>query len=104
MRIEFHIPNHDLRAAQAAAAAAEAAGFDAVVALENAHGPIPPLAVAALATSRVQLGTAVAIAFPRSPTITAHFAWDLNKASDGRSHLGLGSQVKGHNERRYGLT
>jgi probable F420-dependent oxidoreductase len=103
MRVAFHIPNDDLREAQAAAQAAEAAGFDGVVALENAHGPIPPLAVAALATERVQLGTAVAIAFPRSPTITAHFAWDLHKASGGRFYLGLGSQVKGHNERRYGL-
>jgi len=103
MRVVFHIPNDDLHAAKAAAQAAEAAEFDGVVALENAHGPIPPLAVAAMATSRVQLGTAVAIAFPRSPTITAHFAWDLNKASGGRFYLGLGSQVKGHNERRYGL-
>lgn len=103
MFVEFHIPNHDLHAAQAAAVAAEAAGFDGVVALENAHGPIPPLTVAAMATERVQLGTAVAIAFPRSPTIAAHFAWDLNKASGGRFYLGLGSQVKGHNERRYGL-
>ncbi|MGZ0187366.1 MAG: TIGR03617 family F420-dependent LLM class oxidoreductase [Alphaproteobacteria bacterium] len=104
MRVAYHIPNDDLRAAQEAAIAAEAAGFDGVVALENAHGPIPPLAVSALATEKVQLGTAVAIAFPRSPTIAAHFAWDLNKASNGRFYLGLGSQVKGHNERRYGLT
>lgn len=103
MRFVFHLPNDDLRAAQDSAVAAEAAGFDGVVALENAHGPIPPLSVAALATSRVQLGTAVAIAFPRSPTITAHFAWDLHKASNGRFYLGLGSQVKGHNERRYGI-
>ncbi|MBT6314967.1 MAG: TIGR03617 family F420-dependent LLM class oxidoreductase, partial [Alphaproteobacteria bacterium] len=42
-------------------------------------------------------------AFPRSPTIMAHAAWDLHKASNGRMHLGIGSQVKGHNERRYGL-
>lgn len=103
MRAEFHIPNHDLKLAAAAAAGAEQAGFDAVVALENAHGPIPPLTVAAMETNRPQLGTAVAIAFPRSPTIAAHFAWDLHKASGGRFHLGLGSQVKGHNERRYGL-
>ena len=103
MRVVFHIPNHDLRAARDAAVAAEQAGFDGIVALENAHGPIPPLSVAALATERVQLGTAVAIAFPRSPTVTAHFAWDLHKASGGRFCLGLGSQVKGHNERRYGL-
>ena len=103
MRTYNHLPNDDLRRAEAAARAAEAAGFDGAVALENAHGPFPPLAVAALATKRIQLGTAVAIAFPRSPTITAHAAWDLNKASDGRFCLGLGSQVKGHNERRYGI-
>ena len=103
MRVVYHLPNDDLREAQREAVAAEAAGFDGVVALENAHGPFPPLAVAALATERVQIGTAVAIAFPRSPTITAHAAWDLNKASNGRFYLGLGSQVKGHNERRYGI-
>jgi probable F420-dependent oxidoreductase len=103
VRVVYHLPNDNLRAAQAAAIAAEAAGFDGVVALENAHGPVPPLSVAAIATDRVQLGTAVAIAFPRSPTITAHFAWDLHKASGGRFYLGLGSQVKGHNERRYGI-
>jgi probable F420-dependent oxidoreductase len=103
MRVITQLPNDDLRRAQAAARVAEAAGFDGVVALENAHGPYLPLAAAALATERVQLGTAVAMAFPRSPTITAHQAWDLQKASGGRFHLGLGSQVKAHNERRYGI-
>ncbi|MBT5810519.1 MAG: TIGR03617 family F420-dependent LLM class oxidoreductase [Rhodospirillaceae bacterium] len=58
---------------------------------------------AALATDRNQPGTGVAIAFPRIPTIMTHAAWDLNKASNGRYYLGLGSQVKGHNERRYGV-
>jgi probable F420-dependent oxidoreductase len=103
MRVVFHLPNDDLWKAQAAAIACEAAGFDGIVALENAHGPFPPLAVAAMATKRIQIGTGVAIAFPRSPTITAHAAWDLNKASQGRFYLGLGSQVRGHNERRYGI-
>ncbi|MEL0019622.1 MAG: TIGR03617 family F420-dependent LLM class oxidoreductase [Rickettsiales bacterium] len=103
MRVVYHIPNDDLRAAEAAAREAEAAGFDGIVALENAHGPFPPLAVAAMATDRIQIGTGVAIAFPRSPTIMAHAAWDLNKASNGRFYLGIGSQVKGHNERRYGV-
>ena len=103
MRVITQLPNDDLRRAQAAARVAEAAGFDGVVALENAHGPYLPLAAAALATERVQLGTAVAMAFPRSPTITAHQAWDLQKASGGRFYLGLGSQVKAHNERRYGI-
>lgn len=103
MRVVYQIPNDNLRASEAAASEAEAAGFDGVVALENAHGPFPPLTVSALATSRIQIGTGVALAFPRSPTIMAHAAWDLNKASEGRFYLGLGSQVKGHNERRYGI-
>lgn len=103
MRVVYHIPNDDLRQAQRLSKAAEDAGFDGIVALENAHGPYPPLVLAALATERIQIGTGVAIAFPRSPTITAHDAWDLNKASNGRFYLGLGSQVKGHNERRYGI-
>jgi probable F420-dependent oxidoreductase len=103
MRVITQLPNDDLRRAQDAARTAEAAGFDGVVALENAHSPYLPLAVSALATERIQLGTAVAMAFPRSPTITAHQAWDIHKASGGRFYLGLGSQVKAHNERRYGI-
>ena len=90
MRVVYHIPNDDLRKSQAAAIAAEVSGFDGICALENAHGPIPPLTIAALATRRVELSTGVAIAFPRSPTIMAHAAWDLHKASHGRFHLGLG--------------
>jgi probable F420-dependent oxidoreductase len=103
MRVTTQLPNDDLRRAQATARAAEAVGFDGVVALENAHSPYLPLAVSALATERIQLGTAVAMAFPRSPTITAHQAWDVHAASRGRFYLGLGSQVKAHNERRYGI-
>src|SRR5205823_1698639 len=61
------------------------------------------MALAAQATSRVSLATAVAVAFPRSPTITAHSAWTLQRLSHGRFTLGLGSQVKGHIERRYGM-
>ena len=77
MRVIYQIPNDDPRKSQEAARAAEDAGFDGVAALENPHGPIPTLTAAALATERVQLGTAVMIAFPRSPTVTAHAAWDL---------------------------
>ncbi|MGH7806451.1 MAG: TIGR03617 family F420-dependent LLM class oxidoreductase, partial [Candidatus Binatia bacterium] len=54
-------------------------------------------------TSRIKLGTSIAVAFPRSPMILAHICWDLAKASGGRFILGLGSQVKGHNERRFSV-
>lgn len=103
MRVVCHIPNDDLRKAESAAREAEAAGLGGLVALENAHGPFLPLALAALATARIQIGSGVAMAFPRSPTVMAHSAWDLHKASNGRFYLGLGAQVKGHNERRYGI-
>jgi probable F420-dependent oxidoreductase len=62
-----------------------------------------PLALAALATERVALTPSIAVAFPRSPTVTASNAWDLHANSAGRFVLGLGSQVKGHNERRFGI-
>ena len=103
MRVITQIPNHDLAEAQAVARLAERCGFDAIVTAENAHNPFLPLAAAALVTDRIELGTAVAMAFPRSPTITAHVAWDVHLASKGRFNLGLGSQVKQHNERRYGI-
>ncbi|MGE0699837.1 MAG: TIGR03617 family F420-dependent LLM class oxidoreductase [Hyphomicrobiaceae bacterium] len=103
MRVITQIPNGDLRAAQKVAQLAERTGFDSVICAENAHGPFMPLAAAALATDKIQLGTAVAIAFPRSPTIMAHNAWDLHKASNGRFYLGIGAQVKPHNERRFGI-
>ncbi|MFM9941437.1 MAG: TIGR03617 family F420-dependent LLM class oxidoreductase [Hyphomicrobiaceae bacterium] len=103
MRVITQIPNHDLREAQTVAKLAERAGFDSIVTAENAHTPFLPLAAAALVTERIELATAVAMAFPRSPTIMAQTAWDLHKASNGRFHLGLGSQVKTHNERRFGV-
>ena len=79
----------------------EALGFDGACAPEAGHDPFLPLVVAAEHTSRVRLGTNVAIAFPRSPMVTAQMAWDLQQLSGGRFNLGLGTQVKGHNELRY---
>lgn len=80
----------------------EALGFDNVSAPEAGHDPFLPLAIAAACTGRVRLATNVAVAFPRSPMVTAQCAWDLQQLSNGRFSLGLGSQVKAHNERRYG--
>ncbi len=86
---------------RAEAAVAEEIGFDGVTAPEAGHDPFLPLMLAAEHTSRIALGTNVAIAFPRSPMVTAQAAWDLQALSGGRFRLGLGSQVKGHVERRY---
>lgn len=88
----------------AAARRAEELGFDGLTAPEAGHDPFLPLVLAAEHTSRIALGTNVAIAFPRSPMVTAQLAWDLQALSGGRFQLGLGTQVKGHVERRYAST
>jgi probable F420-dependent oxidoreductase len=85
----------------AAARKIEALGFDGATTPEAGHDPFLPLVVAAEHTTRLTLATNVAIAFPRSPMVTAQIAWDLQQLSGGRFRLGLGTQVKGHNERRY---
>ena len=103
MRIFTTVPQGDLRVTAAAAQAAEAAGYDGVATLENRFEPFLPLAVAATATQRVQLATGIAIAFARSPMVVANASWDLQTTSQGRFVLGLGSQVKGHNERRFSV-
>lgn len=81
----------------------ERLGYDALMVEETKVDPFVVMALAAQATTTLGLGTAVAIAFPRSPTITAMSAWTLQKLSKGRFTLGLGPQVKGHIERRYGF-
>lgn len=79
----------------------EELGFDGLTAPEAGHDPYLPLAIAAEHTERISLGTNVAIAFPRSPMVSAQLAWDLQHYSGGRFRLGLGTQVKPHVERRY---
>ena len=81
----------------------EALGYYGLAVEETKDDPFVLLALAARSTSRLMLGTSVAIAFPRAPAITALSAWTVQKLSRGRMLLGLGPQVKGHIERRYGL-
>ena len=83
--------------------AAEAIGFDGIWTSETNADPFLPLALAAEHSQRVTLGTAIAVAFPRSPMTLAYMAWDLARYSNGRFILGLGTQVKAHNERRFGV-
>ncbi len=93
----------DLKDVPTLARAAESIGFDALWSSETQHDPFLPLALIAEHTQRIQFGTAVAIAFARSPVVLAHTAWDLARQSGGRFILGLGTQVKPHVERRFGM-
>ena len=94
--LDLHAVAHDARLL-------EEIGYTGLVVEETKDDPYVLMALAAQATSRLRLGTSVAMAFPRSPTITAMSAWTLAKLSKGRFILGLGPQVKAHIERRYGL-
>ena len=102
MKVDTVLPL-DLSQVAEAAKRAEALGYDGAFTPETGHDPFLAHALAAEHTERIELGTAVAIAFPRSPMATAQIAWDLQKLSNGRFHIGLGTQVKGHIVRRYGM-
>jgi probable F420-dependent oxidoreductase len=101
--VETGFPHDDLARVAEAVRRLEGLGFDGVAAPEINRDPFLPLAVAALHSTRLQLATAVAIAFPRAPMVTAQLAWDLQRYSGGRFVLGLGSQVRKHNEQRFSV-
>jgi probable F420-dependent oxidoreductase len=81
----------------------EEIGYDGLVCEETKDDPFIVLALAAQSTRRLHVTTGVAIAFPRSPAVTAMSAWTLQKLSRGRFTLGLGPQVRAHIERRFGM-
>jgi len=81
----------------------ESAGYDGAWAAEVGHDPLLILAGAATATTRLELGTGIVVAFGRSPMITATMANDVQLLSKGRLMLGLGSQIKPHIEKRYSM-
>jgi len=103
MRILTTLPQDDLTAVPAEARAAEEAGYDGVVTSENRHDPFLSLGIAAVNTSRMALCTGIAIAFSRSPMPVANASWDLQAASRGRFVLGLGTQIRAHNENRFSV-
>lgn len=85
------------------ATTAERMGFDGVWSMENSNDGFLPHTLAAEHTDDVLMGTRIALSFTRSPMVLAQLAWDLADYSDGRFVLGLGTQVKGHNERRFSV-
>jgi len=103
MRIDTNLMDPPLERVGEFAAAAETMGFDGVWVTELTHSPFTLMTRAATATDDVDVGTAIAVAFPRSPMVTAYTAWDLQRHSQGRFVLGLGTQVKGHIERRFSM-
>jgi probable F420-dependent oxidoreductase len=103
MYLDASLPPGPLAQVPGIARAAESLGFDALWSTETLHDPFLPGALVAEHTQRLQFGTAVAIAFARSPATLAYTAWDLAQISNGRFILGLGTQVKAHIERRFGM-
>lgn len=81
----------------------EAKGYSGAFTFEGPHDPFFPLLLAARASERIELYTAVAIAFSRNPMILANIGWDLQLLSKGRFILGLGTQIKAHIERRFSM-
>jgi probable F420-dependent oxidoreductase len=102
MIIDTSLPPVGLRNIPTIAGAAEDMGFGALWTTETLHDPFLPAPLIAFNTRKLHFGTAVAIAFARSPATLAYTAWDLAQASQGRFILGLGTQVKAHIERRFG--
>lgn len=101
MKFDVSVFADDLDQAGPLARAVEDLGFDGLWVAEAARNPFLPLPHAALATERIALGTAIAVAFPRSPMIMAQTAWDLAAVSRGRFILGLGTQIKPHITKRF---
>ncbi|HQR03936.1 MAG: TIGR03617 family F420-dependent LLM class oxidoreductase [Proteobacteria bacterium] len=93
----------DLAQARALAQQLEAEGFDGLYTFDGRSDPFLPLALAAQDTRRVTLITAIAVAFARNPMLVAQTANDLQRLSQGRFILGLGSQIKAHIEKRYSM-
>ncbi len=104
MKLDAALPPVQLKDVPALAKAAESMGFDALWTTETQHDPFLPLTLAAEHTTDLKVGTAIAVAFARSPATLAYTAWDLAAQSNGRFILGLGTQVKPHIERRFGMT
>ena len=103
MKLDVALGNYNLGVVTEQAWHAEGTGYDCLWSSETQHDPFLPLAVAATTTSKIKVGTSIAVAFSRSPMTIAYTSWDLQKASQGRFILGLGSQVKAHIQRRFSM-
>jgi probable F420-dependent oxidoreductase len=102
VKIDGGIPNQLARVVEAASAL-EQNEYDGGWVAETSHDPFLPLLLAAEHTSRLELGTNIAVAFARNPMIVANLGWDLQAYSQGRFILGLGTQIQPHIEKRFSM-
>ncbi|NIH79190.1 TIGR03617 family F420-dependent LLM class oxidoreductase [Amycolatopsis viridis] len=103
MKVDFAVPFDSPADTRELMRRAERDGFDGVWTTEVKRDPFVPLALGATATSRIELGTAIAVAFARSPMTVAATANDLQELSGGRLLLGLGTQIKAHVTHRFSM-
>ena len=103
MHVYRNITNTKLTDINKVAPQLENMGYDGLLMTELKHDPFLPLGVAATSTKTVTLATGIAISFLRSPMAIANIAWDLNEATSGRFTLGLGTQIRAHNEKRFSV-
>ncbi len=104
MKVDYYLPpGSGLAGVAEQASRAEALGYDGLMSADTAHDPFLPLLLASEATEGIDLGTAIAVAFARSPMTLAQTAWDLAAASRGRLLLGLGTQIRAHVTRRFSM-
>ena len=103
MKVDGALLVEDPAEAGPAAKQLDAAGYDGGFTFEGRHDPFLPLAVAAQQTERLELSTAIAVAFARTPMILANVGYDMQLLSRGRFILGLGTQIRPHIERRFSM-
>ncbi len=103
MKLDTQLGHRGLEGVVSESQSFERMGFDGAWTFEAGHDPFLPAALAIDSTKDLILGTNIAVAFARSPMSMAQVAWDLQKHSKGRFHLGLGTQVRAHIERRYSM-
>lgn len=101
MNFDIMVGNLSWHEAAALAKRVEAAGYGGILFTETSQTPWMAIASAAMAAPELHFGTGIAVAFPRSPMISAQIAWELALNTRGRFRMGLGSQVRGHVVRRY---
>ena len=103
MHVSMTVPGDDLAQTRTLYRTLEEIGYDRAFSFEAKHDPFLPLAVAGEHTSSIELGTAIAIAFARTPMTLANTGWDLQALTRGRFVLGLGSQIRPHVEQRFSM-